>query len=154
MGQLVVLAYSGGLDTSAIVPWLKEHYDARVLCYAADVGQGDGELAGLEAKAVRSGAIGCVVDDLRERFVTDFVFPTLKAGAVDARTYLLGTSIARPVIAAGQVAGGAGAAPRPDRHLGPLSHEGGIREAPAAEPSRDLFLLPRDPADAPDSPEE
>ena len=82
MGQLVVLAYSGGLDTSAIVPWLKEHYDARVLCYAADVGQGEGELDGLEAKAVRSGAVGCVVDDLRERFVTDFVFPTLKAGAI------------------------------------------------------------------------
>src|SRR3990172_3372056 len=109
MGQLVVLAYSGGLDTSAIVPWLKEHYDARVLCYAADIGQGDGELAGLEAKAVRSGAIGCVVDDLRERFVTDFVFPTLKAGAVYARTYLLGTSMARPVIAQGQVAAARGA---------------------------------------------
>src|SRR3970282_1741002 len=104
MGQLVVLAYSGGLDTSAIVPWLNERYDARVLCYAADVGQGDGELVGLEEKAIRSGAVGCVVDDLRERFVTDFVFPTLRAGAVYARTYLLGTSMARPVIAAGQVA--------------------------------------------------
>ena len=104
MSSLVVLAYSGGLDTSAIVPWLREKYDARVLCYAANVGQGNGELAGLEGKAVRSGAIGCVVDDLRERFVTDFVFPTLKAGAVYARTYLLGTSMARPVIAQGQVA--------------------------------------------------
>ena len=104
MGQLVVLAYSGGLDTSAIVPWLKERYDARVLCYAGDVGQGDGELVGLEEKAIRSGAVGCVVDDLRERFVTDFVFPPLRAGAVYARTYLLGTSMARPVIAAGQVA--------------------------------------------------
>ena len=104
MSSLVVLAYSGGLDTSAIVPWLREKHDARVLCYAADVGQGDGELAGLEQKAVRSGAVGCVVDDLRERFVTEFVFPTLKAGAVYARTYLLGTAMARPVIAQGQVA--------------------------------------------------
>ncbi|HXV86002.1 MAG TPA: argininosuccinate synthase [Gemmatimonadales bacterium] len=104
MGSLVVLAYSGGLDTSAIVPWLREHHDARVLCYAADVGQGQGDLAGLEAKALRSGAVGCVVDDLRERFVTEFVFPTLKAGAVYARTYLLGTAMARPVIAQGQVA--------------------------------------------------
>ena len=104
MSSLVVLAYSGGLDTSAIVPWLREKHDVRVLCYAADVGQGDGELAGLEQKAVRSGAVGCVVDDLRERFVTEFVFPTLKAGAVYARTYLLGTAMARPVIAQGQVA--------------------------------------------------
>jgi argininosuccinate synthase len=104
MSSLVVLAYSGGLDTSAIVPWLKEKHGARVLCYAADVGQGDGDLDGLEEKAVRSGAVGCVVEDLRERFVTEFVFPTLKAGAVYARTYLLGTSMARPVIAQGQVA--------------------------------------------------
>jgi argininosuccinate synthase len=104
MGQLVVLAYSGGLDTSAIVPWLRETYGAEVLCYAADVGQGSGDLAGLEEKATRSGAVGCVVDDLREQFVTDFVFPTLKAGAVYARSYLLGTAIARPTIAAGQVA--------------------------------------------------
>lgn len=215
MGQLVVLAYSGGLDTSAIVPWLKEKYDARVLCYAADVGQGNGELDGLEEKAVRSGAVGCVVDDLREKFVTDFVFPTLKAGAVYARTYLLGTSMARPVIAAGQVAAArdAGAealahgctgkgndqvrfeltyaalapdldviAPwrewsfrgredliaylktknipttatpsKPwsrDRNLWHISHEGGILEDPAAEPPRDLFVLTRDAAEAPDT---
>ncbi|HEX9582340.1 MAG TPA: argininosuccinate synthase [Gemmatimonadales bacterium] len=104
MSSLVVLAYSGGLDTSAIVPWLREKYDARVLCYAADVGQGESELDGLEARALRSGAVGFVVDDLRERFVTEFVFPTLKAGAIYARTYLLGTAMARPVIAQGQVA--------------------------------------------------
>ncbi len=104
MGPLVVLAYSGGLDTSAIVPWLKEHYDARVLCFAADVGQGQGELDGLEAKAVQSGALGCIVEDLRERFVRDFIFPTLKSGAVYSREYLLGTAMARPVIAAAQVA--------------------------------------------------
>src|SRR5213596_3367564 len=103
-GPLVVLAYSGGLDTSAIVPWLREQYGARVVCFAADVGQGLGELDGLIAKAKRSGADDCVIEDLREEFVRDFVFPTLRAGAVYARTYLLGTSMARPVTAAHQVA--------------------------------------------------
>src|SRR5258708_20614691 len=100
MGPLVVLAYSGGLDTSAIVPWLREKYAARVLCFAADVGQGTGELAGLVEKAKRSGAVDCVVQDLREEFVHDFVFPTLRAAPVYARTYLLGTAMARPVMAA------------------------------------------------------
>ncbi|MGH7754102.1 MAG: argininosuccinate synthase [Gemmatimonadales bacterium] len=105
MGPFVALAYSGGLDTSAIVPWLKETYGAKVLCFAADVGQGTGELDGLVEKAKRSGAVDCVVEDLRERFVREFVFPTLKAGAVYARTYLLGTAMARPITAAWQVAG-------------------------------------------------
>src|SRR2546430_17397075 len=100
MGPLVVLAYSGGLDTSAIVPWLREKYGARVLCFAADVGQGTGELAGLVEKAKRSGAVDCVVKDLREEFVRDFVFPTLRAGAVYARTYLLATAMSRPVLPA------------------------------------------------------
>lgn len=104
MGPLVVLAYSGGLDTSAIVPWLKETYDARVLCFAADVGQGAGELDGIEERAIRSGAVGCVVKDIREEFIRDFVFPTIKSGAVYAREYLLGTAMARPAIAAAQVA--------------------------------------------------
>ncbi len=103
MGPLVVLAYSGGLDTSAIVPWLRERYGARVLCFAADVGQG-AELDGLVDKARRSGAVDCVIEDLREEFVRDFVFPTLRVGAVYARTYLLGTSMARPLTAARQVA--------------------------------------------------
>src|SRR5690349_22817143 len=103
-GPKVVLAYSGGLDTSAIVPWLRETYGARVVCFAADVGQGLGELDGLIAKAKRSGAEDCVVEDLREEFVRDFVFPTLRAGAVYARTYLLGTSMARPLTATHQVA--------------------------------------------------
>jgi argininosuccinate synthase len=101
---LVVLAYSGGLDTSAIVPWLRERYGATVLCFSADVGQGAGELRGLVEKAKRSGAEDCVVEDLREEFVRDFVFPTLRAGAVYARTYLLGTSMARPLQAMRQVA--------------------------------------------------
>lgn len=100
----IVLAYSGGLDTSAIVPWLREKYGAKVLCYAADVGQGGGELHGLIEKAKRSGAEDCVIEDLREEFVRDFVFPTLRAGAVYARTYLLGTAVARPITAAHQVA--------------------------------------------------
>src|SRR5213593_4482184 len=104
MGPLVVLAYSGGLDTSAIVPWLHERYGARVLCFAADVGQGAGELHGLVQKAKRSGATDCVIEDLREEFVRDFVFPCLRAGAVYARTYLLGTAMARPLTASRQVA--------------------------------------------------
>src|SRR5260370_4540183 len=104
MGPLVVLAYSGGLDTSAIVPWLRERYDATVLCFAADVGQGAGELSGLVAKAKRSGAVDCLIEDLRAEFVRDFVFPTLRAGAVYARTYLLGTAMARPLISPHKVA--------------------------------------------------
>ena len=104
MAERVVLAYSGGLDTSAIVPWLREHYGATVICVAADVGQGAGELKGIEEKAKRSGAESCHVEDVRERFVREFIWPTLKAGAIYARTYLLGTSMARPLIAERQVA--------------------------------------------------
>jgi len=98
----IVLAYSGGLDTSIIVPWLKENYGAEVVCVAADVGQGD-ELGGLEAKALASGAKACYVEDLREAFLTEFVWPTLRAGATYGRKYLLGTSMARPIIARRQV---------------------------------------------------
>ncbi|HZI22620.1 MAG TPA: argininosuccinate synthase [Gemmatimonadales bacterium] len=216
MGPLVVLAYSGGLDTSAIVPWLRERYDARVLCFAADVGQGSGELGGLVEKAKRSGAVDCVVEDLREEFVRDFVFPTLRAGAVYARTYLLGTGMARPAMAAHQVAlaqrAGAQAvahgctgkgndqvrfeltyaalapdlqviAPwrewdfagredliayvkakgipvqatleKPystDRNLWHCSHEGGILEDPAKEPPEHIFVMTRDPLEAPELP--
>jgi argininosuccinate synthase len=102
--RLIVLAYSGGLDTSIIVPWLKEHYDgARVICVAADIGQGDVELDGVRAKAIASGAEECYVEDLREEFVRDFIFPMLRAGAVYNRKYLLGTSAARPLIAKRQV---------------------------------------------------
>jgi argininosuccinate synthase len=98
----VVLAYSGGLDTSIIVPWLRENYGADVICVAADVGQGE-ELSGLEDKARASGASACYVEDLRDDFVTGFVWPTLRAGAVYGRKYLLGTSMARPIIAKAQV---------------------------------------------------
>src|SRR5690349_20826544 len=101
--KTIVLAYSGGLDTSIIVPWLREKYDARVICVAADIGQGEQELAGVRAKALASGAEECYVEDLREEFVRDFIFPTLRAGAVYNRKYLLGTSMARPLIAKRQV---------------------------------------------------
>jgi argininosuccinate synthase len=101
--KTIVLAYSGGLDTSIIVPWLREHYDARVICVAADIGQGTEELAGVREKALASGAEECYVEDLREEFIRDFIFPTLRAGAVYNRKYLLGTSMARPLIARRQV---------------------------------------------------
>jgi argininosuccinate synthase len=101
--KTIVLAYSGGLDTSIIVPWLREKYDARVICVAADIGQGSGELAGVREKALASGAEECYVEDLREEFVRDYIFPTLRAGAIYNRKYLLGTSIARPLIAKRQV---------------------------------------------------
>lgn len=94
----VVLAYSGGLDTSCIVPWLRENYDCEVIAFCADLGQEE-ELDGLEAKALASGASKLYIRDLREEFLTDFVFPTLQAGAVYEREYLLGTSFARPLIA-------------------------------------------------------
>src|SRR5467141_1492993 len=216
MGPSVVLAYSGGLDTSAIVPWLREQYGARVVCFAADVGQGAGELTGLVEKAKRSGAMDCVIEDLREEFVRDFVFRTLRAGAVYARTYLLGTAMARPVTAAHQVAlaqrigaqavahgcTGKGndqvrfeltyAALAPelqviapwrewtfqgredliayvkakgipvqatlekpystDRNLWHCSHEGGILEDPTREPPEHIFVMTRDPLEAPDLP--
>src|SRR5947207_15883937 len=103
MPRTIVLAYSGGLDTSIIVPWLREHYDARVICVAADIGQGERELAGVRAKALASGADECFVEDLREELVRDFIFPTLRAGAVYNRKYLLGTAMARPLIARRQV---------------------------------------------------
>src|ERR687895_31571 len=104
MPSLIVLAYSGGLDTSIIVPWLKEHYDgARVVCVAADIGQGDVELEGVRAKAIASGASACIVENLREEFIRDYILPTVQAGAVYERKYLLGTSMARPLIARRQV---------------------------------------------------
>ncbi|HEV8364635.1 MAG TPA: argininosuccinate synthase [Gemmatimonadaceae bacterium] len=101
--QTIVLAYSGGLDTSIIVPWLKEHYDARVICVAGDVGQGEEELRGVREKALASGADECYVEDVRKEFVEDFIWPTLRAGAIYNRKYLLGTSMARPIIAKRQV---------------------------------------------------
>ena len=95
----VVLAYSGGLDTSVIIPWLKENYDnCEVIAVSGDVGQGT-ELDGLEEKAISTGASKLYIEDLRKEFVEDYIFPTLKAGAIYENEYLLGTYIARPVIA-------------------------------------------------------
>ena len=95
----VVLAYSGGLDTSIIIPWLKENYDnCEVIAVSGDVGQGN-ELEGLEAKAIKTGASKLYIEDLKEEFITEYIYPSLKAGAVYEKEYLLGTAFARPCIA-------------------------------------------------------
>ncbi len=215
--EKVVLAYSGGLDTSIIIPWLKEHYDCEVIAVAADVGQGE-ELEPLHEKAIKTGAEKLYIADLKEEFVTDFIWPTLKAGAMYENTYLLGTSMARPPIAkalvdiahkegATMIAHGATGkgndqvrfeltikaldpsikiiAPwriwdiksreeeieyakargidvpvtkeRPysmDRNLWHLSHEGADLEDPANKPPEDLYLICKNPKDAPDEAEE
>lgn len=96
--EKVVLAYSGGLDTSIIIPWLKENYDCEVIAMAADVGQGE-DLESLKEKAVKTGASKICIEDLKEEFVTGYIYPTLKASAVYEGKYLLGTSFARPLIA-------------------------------------------------------
>lgn len=96
----IVLAYSGGLDTSIIIPWLKENYNnCEVIAVAGDVGQGEGELEGLEEKAIKTGASKLYIADLKKEFIEDFIYPTMKAGAKYEGRYLLGTSFARPVIA-------------------------------------------------------
>jgi argininosuccinate synthase len=102
MAEKVVLAYSGGLDTSIIIPWLKENYGCEVIAMVADVGQGD-DIPSVIAKAKKTGASRVYVEDLRSEFLIDYVFPCLRAGAVYEHTYLLGTSMARPVIAKRQV---------------------------------------------------
>ena len=102
MSKKVVLAYSGGLDTSIIIPWLKENYDYDVIAMVGDVGQGD-DIEAVVKKAYDTGASKVIVEDLREEFLTGYVFPALKAGAVYEHKYLLGTSLARPVIAKHQV---------------------------------------------------
>lgn len=212
----VVLAYSGGLDTSVILKWIKEKYDCEVVAWCADVGQAE-ELDGLEKKAKDTGASSYVQMDLRDSFVRNFVFPALRANALYEGEYLLGTSLARPCIIEGMMqtvadvgadAIGHGAtgkgndqvrfelgamffdpeiriiapwrewefkgrmdlieyakkngipvtatAEKPysmDRNLLHLSFEGGILEDPWAEPPRDMFLLTRNPEDAPSEPE-
>jgi len=102
MREKVVLAYSGGLDTSIIIPWLKENYDCDVIAFVADVGQGD-DIEAVVAKAYKTGAADVIVKDLREEFLTDYVFPAIRTGAVYEHNYLLGTSLARPIIAKYQV---------------------------------------------------
>ena len=211
----VVLAYSGGLDTSVILRWLKETYGCEVVAWCADLGQGE-ELSPLREKSLRTGASEYVQADLRETFVRDFVFPALRANALYEGEYLLGTSLARPCIIQGMMdtvkATGADAishgatgkgndqvrfelgafhfdpsvaiiapwrewslksrtdciayaekhgipitatAEKPysmDRNLFHISYEGGILEDPWNEPPRDIFLLTRDPEDAPSKP--
>jgi argininosuccinate synthase len=102
MREKVVLAYSGGLDTSIIIPWLKENYEYDVIAFVGDVGQGD-DIDALVEKAYKTGASKVIVGDLREEFLTDYVFPAIRTGAVYEHKYLLGTSLARPVIAKHQV---------------------------------------------------
>jgi argininosuccinate synthase len=103
MPRSIAVAYSGGLDTSAMIPWLREHHDAEVVAVVVDVGQGPEELEGIEEKALRSGAVACEVLDLRREFVESYLFPMLVSGAVYEGRYLLGTAIARPAIARAQV---------------------------------------------------
>src|SRR6266571_3045120 len=161
MGPLVVLAYSGGLDTSAIVPWLREKYGARVLCFAADVGQGAGELGGLVEKAKRSGAEavahGCTGkgnDQVRFELTYAALAPELRViapwrewefqGREDLIAYVKAKGI--PVQATLE---------KPystDRNLWHCSHEGGILEDPAKEPPEHIFLVTADPLEAPDLP--
>src|SRR5215831_13664143 len=98
----IVLAYSGGLDTSVILAWLKERYDAELIAFCANIGQEE-ELKGLEAKAKKTGASKCHIVDLQEEFARDFIFPLFQAGALYENQYFLGTSIARPLIAKGMI---------------------------------------------------
>ena len=98
VAKKVVLAYSGGLDTSVIIPWLIENYGYEVIAMCADVGQGD-DFEFIKNKALKTGASKVYVEDLREEFITEYIWPTLKAGAVYEGKYLLGTSMARPIIA-------------------------------------------------------
>ena len=98
----VVLAYSGGLDTSIILKWLVETYNCEVVCFAANIGQEE-ELDGLEEKAKKTGASKCYIEDITEEFVKDYVFQAIKANAIYENRYLLGTSLARPVIAKKQI---------------------------------------------------
>ena len=99
----VALAYSGGLDTSIIIPWLKEHYGCEVVAVCGDIGQGGEELSGLEAKALKTGASEVHVADMKEEFVSEYVWKIVRAGCVYEDKYLLGTSIARPLLAKKQV---------------------------------------------------
>jgi argininosuccinate synthase len=94
----IVLAYSGGLDTSVLMSWIKEKYDAEMIGFCADIGQEE-ELHGLEKKAIRTGASKIYIDNLQEEFARDFIFPMIRAGAIYEGQYFLGTSIARPLIA-------------------------------------------------------
>lgn len=100
--NIIVLAYSGGLDTSAIIPWIKENFKYDVIAFVADIGQSKNDLFNIEKKAISSGAIDCYISDLKEEFVKDYVYPMLRTGCLYEGAYLLGTAIARPLIAKAQ----------------------------------------------------
>jgi argininosuccinate synthase len=102
MSEKIVLAYSGGLDTSIIIPWLHEHYDCEIVAFVGDVGQGD-DMQAVAGKAIKTGAQNAVVVDLKEEFIRDYCFAALKTGAIYEHKYMLGTSLARPVLAKAQV---------------------------------------------------
>ena len=131
MPEKVVLAYSGGLDPSIIIPWLKENYAYDVIAMVGDVGQGD-DLDAVVEKAYKTGASKVVVEDMREEFLREYVFPTLKAGAVYEHKYLLGTSMARPVIGCA----GHGAARSHDPRRQPPPPAGGRGSRVRAGPGR------------------
>ncbi|MDE5285561.1 MAG: argininosuccinate synthase, partial [Buchnera aphidicola] len=99
----IVLAYSGGLDTSVIIPWLKENYNVEVVAFVADIGQSQKDLYDIENKALQSGASSCYIYDLKNEFIENYVYPVLQTGALYEGNYLLGTAIARPLIAKKQV---------------------------------------------------
>uniref|UniRef100_A0A451DEV1 Argininosuccinate synthase n=1 Tax=Buchnera aphidicola (Cinara pseudotsugae) TaxID=2518978 RepID=A0A451DEV1_9GAMM len=101
--KTVVLAYSGGLDTSAIIPWIKDHYNFNVIAFVADIGQSRQDLYNIKEKAISSGASDCYIADLKDEFVEQYVFPMLKTGSIYEGQYFLGTAIARPLIAKAQV---------------------------------------------------
>jgi argininosuccinate synthase len=170
----VVLAYSGGLDTSVIVPWLKENYGCEVITFTADLGQED-ELDGLEAKAKASGATKAYIEDIRAEFLTEYAFPTMMAGAIYERQYLLGTSFARPVTAKklveiaekegadavahgctgkgnDQVTASRKSIYSRDRNIWHMSHEGGPLEDPWQPPPEDIYMITAAPEQAPDEP--
>jgi len=170
----VVLAYSGGLDTSIIIPWLKENYGgAEVVAFCGDVGQGD-DYEAVKAKALKTGASKCIVRDLREEFVRDYCYKALAAGAVYEDRYLLGTALARPLLAYHQAqvaleeredaldyAAKHGVPVEQSRkdlfsrdgNLWHLSHEGGNLEDVWDAPQKGMFKLTVDPLDAPDQPQ-
>ena len=170
----VVLAYSGGLDTSVIIPWLKENYNnCEVITVTADLGQGD-DMSFVHDKALKSGASKAYVLDLRDEFLRDYAWPMVKSGAVYEKKYLLGTSIARPVIAKHLVEvalkenadaicfASAHNIPVPvtkkkdysmDWNIWHLSHEGSDLEDPANEPNPDIYIFSGTPEGAPDKDE-
>jgi argininosuccinate synthase len=214
----VALAYSGGLDTSVIIPWLKENYQCEVVAVCGNIGQGDDELAGLEQKALKTGASEVYVEDMREEFVTEYLWRLVRAGAVYEHKYLLGTSVARPLLAKRQVevalrtgcdalahgctgkgndqvrfeltykalaphlqviapwrewnirsredalayaashnvpvSASAAKIYSRDRNLWHISHEGGALEDPANAAPDEIWMLTRNPREAPDKPAE